>query len=47
MLVRINKGKYNLVISDTGKRIREKGHKGDYSVGTEKVDEPKEYEEVE
>lgn len=47
MLKRINKGHYNLVVSDEGKLIRIKGKEQTYSQGTEFVDKPIEYEEVE
>lgn len=46
MIKRINKGDYNLVVSDRGKRIRVKGSDRLYSQGTEFVDKPIEYEEA-
>ena len=46
MLIRINKGDYNLVVSDTKKKVRVKGEKWTSSVGTEEVNHPVEYEEV-
>lgn len=47
MIIKINKGVYNLVKSDNGKRIRVKGERGSYSEATEYIDKPREYEEVE
>ena len=47
MIIKINKGDYNLVYSDEGKPIRVKEQKGYYSECTEFVNNPKEYEEKE
>ena len=47
MIIKIDKGSYVLIKSDSGKRIRIKGEERDYSEATEFVDKPREYEEVE
>lgn len=47
MITKVNKGDYNLVYSNEGKKIRVKGQKEYYSECTEFVDDPKEYEEKE
>lgn len=47
MIIRICRGKYNLVKSSDGKRIRVKGEKRDCSEATEFVDSPRDFEEVE
>ena len=47
MIVKINKGNYVLIKSDSGKRIRIKNEEHTYSEATEFVDKPREYEEVE
>ena len=46
MLVRINKGNYILVKSDSGKRIRIKGDEHTYSEATEYPEKPLSWEEV-
>ena len=47
MIIREDKGLYNLVKSDSGKHIRVKGHKQVYSDATELKDKPLELEEAE
>ena len=48
MILKINKGDYNLVKSDSGKKIRIKGDLNNvFSEATELVKHPREYEEVE
>ena len=47
MIIKINKKHYNLVKSDSGKLIRIKDDKHEYSEATEFIDKPREYEEVE
>lgn len=47
MIIRIDKGNYNLVKSDQGKHIKIKGHKQVYSEATELKDKSMEYVEVE
>ena len=46
MIVRTDKGNYNLVTSDSGKRIRVKGRGETYSEATELKSEPLEFEEA-
>ena len=46
MIIREDKGLYNLVKSDAGKKIRIKGHKEIYSEATELKDNPIDFEEV-
>lgn len=46
MIIKIDKGHYNLVKSDSGKQIRIKGQERTYSEATEFKDKPREYEEV-
>ena len=46
-IVKIDKGTYYLVKSNTKKRIRIKGDSKTYSEATELKESPKEYEEVE
>ena len=45
MIYKINKGTYYLIKADSGK-LRVKGDDTIYSEATEKLDEPREYEEV-
>lgn len=47
MIIKIEKGKYNVVKSDKGKLIRIKGERMMFENATELKTEPKEYEEVE
>ena len=47
MIIKINKGNFYLVKSDSGKHIRVKGDDRVYSEATELKDKPREYEEVE
>lgn len=46
-IIKIDKGHYNLVKSDSGKLIRIKGQERTYSEATEFKDHKREYEEVE
>lgn len=46
-LVKIDKGDYYLIKSDSGKHIKVKGDKMLYSEATELKDKPRKYEEVE
>lgn len=47
MIIKIEKGNYNVVKSDKGKLIRIKGERMMFPNATELKSEPKEYEEVE
>ena len=47
MIIKLDKGNYYLVKSDTNKHIRIKGDKNVYSEATELKYKPREYEEVE
>ena len=47
MIIKIDKGNFYFVKSDSGKRIRIKGHERTYPNATEFKDQPREYEEVE
>lgn len=47
MIIRIDKGNYNLVKSDEGKLIQIKNHREKYSEATELKDKPLEFVEVE
>lgn len=47
MIIRIDKGNYNLVKSDCGKHIKIKDHKETYSEATELKDKPIDFVEVE
>lgn len=47
MIIKLDKGNYYLVKSDSGKHIRIKGSERVYSEATELKDKPREYEEVE
>lgn len=46
MIIKLDKGNYYLVKSDSGKHIRIKGDERFYSEATELKDKPREYEEV-
>ena len=47
MIIKLDKGNYVKVRSDSGKHIRIKGDDRIYSEATELKDNPREYEEVE
>lgn len=47
MIIKLDKGNYYLVKSDSGKHIRIKGDDRVYSEATEIKDKPREYIEVE
>ena len=46
-IIKIDKGNFYLVRSDSNKKIKVKGDKHIYSEATELKDKPREYEEVE